>query len=275
MNIYLKSAEWVGKILITILLAYFFVGLFSIRNVSQLAVGFFVIIFIGLPTIFIFFFKDKFLLKYPKFTKAWKIIKIIYIVIAILLVTLLVAGQYIANEKSNTSKAMGFIESKRITLDDVMGKNLPSQPDQKLNDSTIAGIDVNKNYIRDDVELAIFANYPNAAKIRAAELQYAQALQLELNQVYNSETLVAVMKKENRGIDCIGKKGPDVNLKDSHEKILATLSIVNKMEKEVENSVINNYSRKKIQSDNLNKYMAGYSSPAGEECDIDISLLPN
>ena len=50
-----------------------------------------------------------------------------------------------------------------------MGKNLPAQPDQKLNDSTIAGIDENKNGIRDDVELAIFKKYPDNAKTLETE----------------------------------------------------------------------------------------------------------
>ncbi len=58
------------------------------------------------------------------------------------------------------------------------GKHLPLTPNKEENDATVAGIDNNGNGIRDDVELAIFAKYPNSAKIRAAELQYAMALQL-------------------------------------------------------------------------------------------------
>jgi hypothetical protein len=184
-------------------------------------------------------------------------------------------GLYRLYQKNQTEKAIEFINSKKITLDDVMGKNLPSEPDKKVNDSTIAGIDANKNYIRDDVELAIFKKYPNSAKIRAAELQYAQALQLELTQVSNSKTLVPVMQKEDYGSLCIGKTAPDVSLKDSREKIIAALAVGENRTKEVETLVLNTDSRIQRQSDIYKKYMTGYASLPGNECDIELSSLPN
>jgi amino acid transporter len=259
MNIYLKSVKWVGKILALILLAYLFVGLFFVENISQLAVGCFIAIFITTPTVFIFFFKDRFFKKYPKFIKRWKIIRIIYIVITVVFVLLLAAGQYVTSQKDKTAQTIDFINSKRITLDDVMGKNLPPQPDQKLNDSTIAGIDANSNSIRDDVELAIFKKYPNSAKIRAAELQYAQALQLELTQVYDSKTLVAVMKKKDSAYFCIG----------ASQKL--SLNDLNKAEGEIVNISLNTEERKKIHEVIFDRYMTGYSSPVGNNCDIDIT----
>ena len=175
----------------------------------------------------------------------------------------------------NSNCWLDFINSKKITLNDVMGKNLPPIPDQKLNNSTVAGIDANKNYIRDDVELAIFKQYPNSAEIRAAELQYAQSLQLELTQVYSSKTLVAVMKKESHAIDCIGQNGPDISLKDSREKIIAALAVTDNMQKEVEGLALNTDLRKKENSNILEKYMTGYASLPGNECDIELSSLPN
>jgi hypothetical protein len=145
-----------------------------------------------------------------------------------------------------------------------MGTNLPPMPDQKLNDSTIAGYDVNNNGVRDDVELAVFKEYPNSAKIRAAELQYAQALQLELTQVFNSETLVAVMKKEDLAYNCLGDN--DVN---------NDLTLLHQKEKEVESLVLNTDLRKKEQLDNYKKYMTSYTLPSGNHCDVDFSSLPN
>ena len=62
-----------------------------------------------------------------------------------------------------------------------MGKNLPSDPGA-LADATVQGVDANQNGIRDDVELAVFKEYPNSAKTRAVLLQYALALQMEVIQ---------------------------------------------------------------------------------------------
>ena len=78
------------------------------------------------------------------------------------------------------------------------GEHLPPPPDPAQVDATIEGVDANGNGIRDDVELAIFKKYPNSARIRAAELQYAMALQMYLSKVFNSETLVAVIQGEDR-----------------------------------------------------------------------------
>jgi FlaA1/EpsC-like NDP-sugar epimerase len=258
-NIFLKLAYLILKVLVLFILAYLFVGLFFVQNTIQLAIGFFIVIFITLPTLFIFFFKEKFLAKYPKFTIFWKIIRIIYIISIILFIFSTSFGLYRSYEKDKTNSAIVFINSKKITLDDVMGKNLPPQPDQKLNDSTIAGIDANKNYIRDDVELAIFKKYPNSAKIRAAELQYAQVLQLELTQVFNSKTLIATMQKQEHAFACLGYSGLDKNL-----------SVVIGKENEIKNFVLDIDSRKKEYSSIFEKYMAGYESSSGNECDVNL-----
>ena len=106
-----------------------------------------------------------FLAKFPKAQKAWLVFKIIYIIILTLFAIGLVVGFNRYLQKTQIQKAIDFINSQKITPNDVMGKNLPPEPDpsavalrawQKLNDSTIAGIDANKNGIRDDVELEIF-----------------------------------------------------------------------------------------------------------------------
>ena len=166
------------------------------------------------------------------------------------------------DDKNKTQTAIDFINSQKINLDDVMGKNLPPKPDQMLNDSIIAGIDANNNSIRDDVELAIFEKYPDSAKIRAAELQYAQALQLELTQVFNSETLVVILRKRSHGQSCIDETDESFDITDGR---------VN----EVEELVVNTDFRKKKQLNGLN-YMTTYSIPATQqECDINLLSLRN
>jgi hypothetical protein len=175
------------------------------------------------------------------------------------LVILYINGVRDLSEKAKTKTAIDVINSRTITLDDVMGKNLPPQPDQVKNDSTIAGIDANNNGIRDDVELTIFKKYPASAKIRAAELQYAEALQLELTEVFNTESLTVALRKEDLAYDCIGQA--DDSDMQNHLN-------------EVKNWVINNTSRSKQLTQSLS-YMESYSLSNGTDCDIDLSSLPN
>ena len=77
-----------------------------------------------------------------------------------------------AIEQQKTDAAAAKIHSTKLTLEDVMGKNLPPDPGPDA-DKTVQGVDANKNGIRDDVELAIFKEYPKSAKTRAVLLQYA------------------------------------------------------------------------------------------------------
>ncbi len=199
MNTFLQSANKLGKIFIMFLLAYLLTGIFFAQNKVQLIIGLFVLIFITLPTIYLLYFKKKF----PQLNGVWKIYRIFYIIFIVAYVAFYFVGVWRADQQNKTQATIDFINSKKITMDDVMGKNLPPQPNQQLNDSTIAGIDANNNYIRDDVELAIFKEYPNSAKIRSAELQYAQEIQIKLTSVYDTNTWLAAMKKINNGISCM------------------------------------------------------------------------
>ena len=198
----LFSVPLIGiKFLVSILLVWFAFAFILDKSYSLAQIfGSFLLSFIALVTIFMFFFKKKFLGLSPGLKMVWKIILIAYIICVVYVFVQMAMSIWRMDDRNKTQTAIDFINSQKINLDDVMGKNMPPKPDQMLNDSTIAGIDANNNSIRDDVELAIFAKYPNSAKIRAAELQYAQALQLELTQVFNSETLVVAIKKESYGI---------------------------------------------------------------------------
>ena len=268
MNIFLKSLVSLIKIIAICAVVYLTLLLFFAQNITQLGIDIFVLLFISLPTIFIIFFKKKFLAKYQKFNILWKIICVIYVISIILYVGLFILGTWHLGEKAKTQKAIDFINSRMITLDDVMGKNLPPEPDQKLNDSTIAGIDTNQNGIRDDVELAIFKKYPDSAKIRAAELQYAVELESELTNIFNNDTWVASAKTENNGISCL----VDLcfhNYTDIKDQIHKSED----WEKEVEDLVFNTDARKQKRNE-INKYETSYVVGDGN-CDINISSLPN
>jgi len=148
-----------------------------------------------------------------------------------------------------TNEAVAAIHAQKITLADVQGTNLPPIPDQAENDATVEGIDKNNNGIRDDVELAIFKKYPNSAKIRAAALQYASALQMELTKVFNSETLVAVIQQEGRASICL----LDTETAD-----------------ELEKTIINTETRIRFQKEIYEKYMTSYALPNSNFCDVNI-----
>lgn len=265
-----KMGVWAGKIVITALLVFFMYERWQSKtggdisdfdkNIILITITFLVV----LPTIFVFFFKNRIVARHPKFAAFWKFGRFIYGFFIALFIILVVWGLWQVYDKDKTEKAVFRINSVRITLTDVMGENLPPKPDQTLNDSTVEGIDANDNFIRDDVELAIFEKYPDSAKIRAAMLQYAQALQMELTMVFNSETLVATIQKEDLAYECLDNA--------SVEKDFST---INKYEKEIENIVLNTDLRNKIQLDNSKKYMTTYSLPPGGQCDVDLKDLPN
>ncbi|MDO8451794.1 MAG: hypothetical protein Q7S76_02900 [bacterium] len=87
-------------------------------------------------------------------------------------------GVFVLIPKERTDEQVAKIHATKLALDDVMGENLPPVPSNP--DATIAGVDANQNGIRDDVELAIFKEYPDSAKTRAVLLQYALVLQMQM-----------------------------------------------------------------------------------------------
>ena len=127
---------------------------------------------------------------------------IVWGILLFMLAMLLRLPFYLQNKK--TAEQVVKIHATKLTLDDVMGKNLPPDPGAEA-DKTVAGIDANGNGIRDDVELAIFKEYPNSAKTRAVLLQYALALQMETVQpVVNKETVTEVVREQSRADSCVG-----------------------------------------------------------------------
>ena len=259
----------IGKALVALVLLLVTMRLFTVSG-GAFSFGILLLVFFTLPTVFVVFFKGMTLKKYPGFAKPWKVLRVVYALLLLLFVVIGVLAIARFNSKAETQKAVDFINSQKITLDDVMGKNLPPSPDQTINDSTIAGIDANKNGIRDDVELAIFKEYPNSAKIRAAELQYAQSLQLELTKVSNSETMMAFLKKSDSAYQCIGDLVANKNV-PAQEGI----TLLHEKDQEISNLTFNTDLRKKKNSDIYDKYMTSYASQNHNYCDIELSSLPN
>jgi hypothetical protein len=159
------------------------------------------------------------------------------------------------------------IHNTKLTLDDVMGKNLPPDPGV-LADTMVQGIDANNNGIRDDVELAVFKEYPNSAKTRAVLLQYALVLQMQLTlPLLTTETATALIEdNDSRANVCLWNLSSRSNMK----KFLADMK---KYESFIEQLQFNNEQRKKAQ-ENFYEYVRSYSM-SNDGCDLDLSTLPN
>ena len=166
-----------------------------------------------------------------------------------------------------TNAQIEKIHNTRLTLDDVMGTNLPPEPVDA--DETVAGVDANQNGIRDDVELAIFKEYPNSAKTRAVLLQYALVLQMQMTlPVVNKETVTATVEdNESRANVCMWSLSSRSNM----EKFLAD---IDKYENFIKELQLNTEQRKGYLHDFFEGNLGSYTM-SRESCDIDLSTLSN
>ncbi|MBP6908611.1 MAG: hypothetical protein KBB75_02210 [Candidatus Pacebacteria bacterium] len=203
-------------------------------------------------------------------TKKYTLKKVLWWIalsVLFLFLFLLIVGLIHTNSVEKTKKAVDTIHSTKLTLDDVTGKNLPPDPGVEA-DTTVQGIDANKNNIRDDVELAIFKEYPNSAKTRAVLLQYALALQMEMTQdLVNTETVTAVAEKGSSAYLCIG----EVFSRDNFDKYKKEVSGLRDF---VELKQLNTDIREKTKKD-FYKFLTSGSIPSDNFCDIDNKILKN
>jgi uncharacterized protein YqfB (UPF0267 family) len=198
--------------------------------------------------------------------KVWRVIRIPLLIIIILFIGLMIYRFPVVEERIKTQEVVKVIQAQKLTMADVVGQNLPPEPDAALNNASLEGVDANNNGIRDDVELAIFKLHPDSARIRAAELQYAMALQNEMNgNVFNSDSLVAVMQQESRGFFCIS----DVT------RVTNDYDLVVQRKKEIDDLILNTLSRKNKVEDIYKNYMTSYKITDGPHCDIDLTTLSN
>lgn len=214
--------------------------------------------------------------KIKMFFAAHKILKVIVwvflVVLGLYIILVAVRVVHFFNQ-DKINAAVEKIHNTKLTLDDVMGKNLP--PDPVDADKTVQGVDANNNGIRDDVELAIFEAYPNSAKTRAVLLQYALAMQMETTQLMINTTIAdKVIGEESRAGSCIGdtlvpRKSPEYDrTNDEVNKIYTHIDFI-------ENKQLNTDARKKARKDFYENLGNFANSTKNEECDIDISKLPN
>lgn len=197
-----------------------------------------------------------------------KILKWFVIVVAGLFFIVYVYRIFYFVNLRKTEAAVAKIHATKLTLDDVMGTNLPPDPGEAADD-TIEGVDANKNGIRDDVELAIFEEYPDSAKTRAPLLQYALALQMEVVQEnLNTDIVNAILEEDSRSGDCIAdtlvpRKSPESGREYSDiEKIDTYIDFVNNLQ-------FNTPERAK-ERDEFYRHMGSYNNSEKLECDVTI-----
>lgn len=191
----------------------------------------------------------------------------IVVVCAILFGVLVIARIPHVIDKQKTDEQVAKIHATKLTLDDVMGKNLPPDPGAEA-DKTIAGIDANRNGIRDDVELAIFKEYPDSAKTRAVLLQYALALQMEVVQpMVNGGTVGEIANKEDRAFFCVAKIVPE----KGEGGVITAMETYGKF---IFGKQFNTEIRKKAHKDFYSHLNSGRIDDS-ISCDIELASLPN
>lgn len=211
--------------------------------------------------------KEKIIKKESKFKKflqrAWTVFWIIFILWMI--VTIIRMPEVL--EKQRTKEIVEKIRETKLTIDDVMGKNLPPEPDSLLKDATVAGIDANNNGIRDDVELAIFKEHPNSAKMRAQLLQYALSLQITATVPFvNEEIATAWAQYSSKAYDCIGNELSKDNFKQLLDETDRRINFIEKIQ-------FNTQARKTIE-EGFYANIRSHNIPR-DGCDIDLFSLPN
>ena len=205
--------------------------------------------------------KIKIFFKVPWAHKFFKILKWVFFILIILYILAVIARGFYRAQESKIAEQVEKIHNTKLTMDDVMGVNLPPPPGE-LADATVEGIDANNNGIRDDVELAVFEEYPNSAKTRAVLLQYELILQVETNKLnINKDTAIALAEKESQSYDCIGNIVPKSN--DDIQKIEEYRNFV-------ENKQLNTIERKKLKT-NFDNNVGSFELQSG--CDVNLDLL--
>jgi hypothetical protein len=195
--------------------------------------------------------------------KIFKIFMWAFLVLLGLFVILVIVRAFHFYNLDKTNAQVGKIHATKLQLSDVMGDNLPPDPGVDA-DKTVAGVDANQNGIRDDVELAVFKEYPNSAKTRAVLLQYALVLQMQMTlPIINKEIATAISEADSRAFDCIGqivtRGNGDIQKIESYRKF-------------VEDKQLDLIERKNIKDD-FDRNSGSFELQSG--CDINLTTLLN
>lgn len=204
----------------------------------------------------------------------WPVWTVLACVVAFFLYVIYLLPISIAKYKDETR--VPEIMAAHISLDDVLGTNLPPTPDQQKVNATLEGVDANNNGIRDDVELALFELHPDDIVLRAAQLQYAFAMQMYFTKVKSEGTLRAVGSQNSRASFCLWDTVP-VPWNDRSEitqELSTQVNIIqDRITKEVDDAILNTEHRIQYTDNLYRKYPSGGGSGWEPHCDISKDLL--
>lgn len=202
----------------------------------------------------------------------WVFISLSIIIIILFITFIFIRFFHFKNLEKN-QKQIENIHSSKIELKDVTGENIPPVPEDP--DGTIEGVDVNKNGIRDDVELAIFEKYKDSIKTRAVLLQYAQVEQMILSLDFSREEIATeIAREDSRADSCLA----DVIAPRQSPESFRSYDDLLKIEEYVfflEGLQFNTEERIKVKEDFYKKVRSFSDIEEKERCDIDFSLLAN
>ena len=189
-----------------------------------------------------------------------------FFILLALYAMLVIYRAFVLYGEDRTEEHVAKIHATKLSQGDVMGKNLPPLPSNP--DATVAGVDANKNGIRDDVELAIFKAYPNSAKTRAVLLQYALAFQMEVLQPrINAGTVGAIANEQDRAFFCSAEIIENAAGED------AVILAVEKFGKFAQELQFNTEERRAAHKEFYSHLKSGTTGES--HCDIDLKSLPN
>ena len=189
------------------------------------------------------------------------------IILLVLYIALVIYRGFVLWAEEKTNEQVAKIHATKLMLADVLGDNLPPAPENP--DATVEGVDQNKNGIRDDVELAIFAEYPNSARTRLPLLQYALVLQMQMTlPIINMETVTTTVEdSESRADICLWTLSSRSDMK----KFLADME---KYDTFVKSLQLNTEQRKNYLHNLFEGNLGSYAS-SNDGCDLNPSTLPN
>ncbi len=148
----------------------------------------------------------------------------------------------------------------------INGYTLPPEPDPKINNSTLLGVDVNDNGVRDDVERKIIKKYQTKVKIEYMLLDAKVHQKILENPIGNA---IELQKENNKLSHCL------FYLK--RKKIFTSFELRNTVSF-TENSIYNTKARARAYSD-YNQALSGgvygitRSKINAKACDFDVDAL--
>jgi hypothetical protein len=193
------------------------------------------------------------------------------IVLCLLYIVLVLVRIPVLADKEKTKEAAAHIRAEKITMGDVLGIDLPTMPDDIQDNSTLEGLDTNKNGIRDDVELELFKTRASidTTRVRAAELQYAHILQSYLTDVFNKDTWEATSAQEDRAFQCLGQTFRRAGVKEDELFPLMEVRVAY-----LKGLVFNTQKRKDAYKRAMN-FTTGFGLENRTVCDVDPDTLPH